>query len=172
VTRRNVGKYPLLAAKRVRGTAKDEAARLLSERRLELAEEEEKLRRLEMRRAVLAQEFETASESLFETDSGVLDVGEIDRRRGAIQFLGSRVKDCNDEVASQEDHARLAQERVDEALDALVEAARDLEVIEKHEGEWLAERRREGKRREERELQELSTHGHSARLRATSEEES
>lgn len=158
-------RYPLGAAIKVRLMARDEAVGLLAERQRLLVEEEEKLRRLEMRREVLNQERSSASDQLFDTDDGLIDVAEIDRRRGAIQFLDQRLEDCAHQIEEQESSAWLAQERVDQARQELVVASQELEVLEKHRAEWEKQRRKEEQGREERALQELTIHRFAGRRR-------
>ena len=149
--------YPMLAALSVRERARDERSELVRAAREALAEQEQLLETLVARKRVLEEEAEAARLRMFPDEGESIEVAEIDRRRGAHQFLLSRTADCEGEIASQKEVIVQAEAAVEEALDALREAAVELQVLEKHRDRWLAEKRRELARREARELEEIAT---------------
>ncbi len=161
--------YPLRAAMKVRETALERAREDLAMRQRELALEEEALRRLEVRRSVLAEELEEASQQLYQPDTGGgLEIAEISRRRGTLQFLGSRIAETDLEIHAQEKELVAASERVEAARAACAEARRELEVLEKHREDWIEEQRLEARRREARTLEEIVTNTHGSGRRARS----
>ena len=160
--------YPLQAALQVRELARDHAAQDLAEARHRLALEEESLRQLETRRLLLRRELDEAEDLLYRpTEPGGIEISEIDRRRGALEFLSQRWRDCDADVLTQEGRASRAAEEVEHALQCLLEARVNVETVEKHREDWREDLRKRERKRSQRLLEEVGAH-RSTRQRAQS----
>lgn len=147
--------------------ARDEAARYLAEKREILKreqEEEARLRReLDENRQRKAQEHDLlAREGL----SNALDANRAQQRLNFIKRLDHMADVLNTRIAAQQEKVKHAEQEVEEALQALVQASRELEVMEKHKERWTKKTKQEEDMNEQREMNEIGNIMYNARREA------
>ncbi len=143
-------KYRLQPVLDVRGKAKQAAASLVATRREQLAAAEAELTRRRQALVVCRRRQTTAQEKMLaEFESGVEAHTLVthrthlaDLRRNA-QELAAKVEDQRRAVAG-------AEAEVEKAVSALIEASKEVQVIEKHRETWHQRTRREEQLREQK----------------------
>lgn len=143
-------KYRLTPVLEVRGKAKQAAARLVATRREQLAAcEAELLRRQQalaacrQRQALAEKRMLAECEKSFEAQTLVTHRTHLADLRQSEEELISHVRDQQRAVA-------VAEMDVEKALIALIEAAKEVQVIEKHRETWRERTRREEQLREQK----------------------
>jgi flagellar export protein FliJ len=150
--------YPLQAVEDQRRRSRDAAQRVLGERLAGLAAAEERLETAREGRRTLAAEHAAAREDLYRPAvGGGLDVGRVHERRRGLDFLARRIERQEAEVERRAGEVGEAEEDVAAARRRLTAAAQELSAIEKHRARWRKEIETEGRRREEKLMDEIST---------------
>jgi flagellar export protein FliJ len=143
-------KYRLQPVLDVRERAKQEAERLVAARLAQLAEAEEELARRVREVALCRERQEAARAEMFEEMRG----GSAAARAVAHRSHLADLRALEDQLRAAADEQRGAVARCETELEAaraaLVEAAREAKVIEKHREQWRERERRDGVRREQK----------------------
>lgn len=141
---------------------KQEAERVLAQRRKELREAEERLAGLRTRQEELEAGRAARRASLLPgTSSGE----EIRRRRDDLSLAARRVEDIKDEVMAQRIQIEDRKEQVETAASALAAVAREAEVLTKHRSRGERRWNAEVERKEAIEQDEIASALHQARRR-------
>ncbi len=143
-------KYRLQPVLDVRGKAKQAAASLLATRREQLAAAEAELARRIQALAVCRQRQVTAKEKMleeFEPDAGAHT---LVTHRTHLADLRQTEKELATKVEDQRRAVLGAEAEVDKAITALIEASKEVQVIEKHRETWREHTRREELQREQK----------------------
>lgn len=143
-------KYRLQPVLGVREQAKREAERLLAARMAQLAEAEEELaRRGREVDACRARQASARAEMLDEMGGGAAAVRAL-AHRTHLADLRAQEEALRSAVEEQRGAVARCEAEVERARAALVEAAREVRVIEKHREGWRERLRRESARREQK----------------------
>lgn len=143
-------KYRLSVVLDVRAKKRDEAARFLALRRQELLEAEKELaRRLNFLEKCRQEKVEASERMTTEFDDGT-SAGSIVAHRDYLNILKEREQELIASVEEQKRVIRRAEEAVDEALDLLAEASKELKVIEKHKEKWKSSQKQEEEKQEQK----------------------
>jgi flagellar export protein FliJ len=143
-------KYRLQPVLDVRDRAKQEAARLVAARRLQVEQAEGELMRREREvTACLERQAAAQEQMLAEARSGT-EARHMVAHRTHLADLRTLEEELRARVEQQKLVVARARQDLDNALAALIEASREVQVIEKHRDDWrqrtrLAEQRREQK---------------------------
>ncbi|HEX8474436.1 MAG TPA: hypothetical protein VF666_10415 [Pyrinomonadaceae bacterium] len=143
-------KYRLQTVMEVRDRAKQEATQKVAARRAELASAEEELARREQ--AVTdcrAQQAEAQARMLRTVEDGVA-AGEVVAHRTHLADLRRLEQELIERVEQQRVAVVRAESELQNALAALIEASKELQVIEKHREGWREQTRRAEQRREQK----------------------
>ncbi len=158
-----VKKYRLEPVLGAREQAKREAERLLAARMAQLSEAEEELtrrgREVESCRARQA----AARAEMLETMSGGAAAARALAHRTHLSDLRAREEDLRAAVEEQRGVVARCETELERARAALVEAAREVRVIEKHRENWRERERRETVRREQKINDEIGAILHERR---------
>lgn len=139
----------------VRDRAKQEAARRVAARRTLLAEAEAELSRRESQVAECRDRQESVrAKMLSQFDGGTL-AHRLVSARGHLADLREQEKMLTERVAQQKQVVALAEGELENALAALVEASKELKVIEKHRDEQMRQARHTEQRREQKLADEI-----------------
>jgi flagellar export protein FliJ len=143
-------KYRLRPVLDVRQKAKQAAAKLLAARRAQLAEAEAELvRRNTAVDSCRAQQV-TAQEKMLEEVTRGLAAHGLVVHRTHLADLRRIEQELVAEVEVQRRTVAAAEAEVDKAVTALIEASKEVQVIEKHHDTWQQSTRREEQRREQK----------------------
>ena len=143
-------KYRLEVVLDARGRKKDEAARFVAVRRQELLQAEDELkRRINFLEDCRRKQKEAHEKMMSEFNAGS-QAGNIVAHRNFLQVLKDKEEELLFLVEEQKIEAKKAEERVDEALDLLAEASKELKVIEKHKEKWKEAVKREREKQEQK----------------------
>ncbi len=143
-------KYRLEVVLDVRGKKKNEAAQFLAMRRQELFEaEQELLRRQKFLEDCRRQIFESKEKMMAEFEKGT-SAGNLVAHRNYIEVLKEREEALILSVNEQKENIKRAERAVDEAIDKLAEASKELRVIEKHKDKWQQRRKKEFEKHEQK----------------------
>ena len=143
-------KYRLQPVLSVREKAKQEAAKSLATQRAQLADAEVELVR---RKAAVdecrARQVVAHEDMLEEVKQGVAAHGLV-MHRTHLADLRRVEQELIAEVEAQRRTVAAAEGEVEKAVTALIEASREVQVIEKHHESWQQNARREDERREQK----------------------
>lgn len=134
----------------MRERTRDDAALYLADCRRELSLAENELQR--RRQAVencRREQLETQRDLLEKSQSGMKSSEMVRYRQHLSDLRESEVK-LLEEVEEQKKVVARAEQKVEKALDALNEAAKEVKVIEKHRENWQIEQKIETERREQK----------------------
>ena len=143
-------KYRLKTVLDLRQRAKQEAARWLARRREELAAAQAELVRRELAVVACQQEQKVKHAKLLEKLADGLEVNKAVNHRAHLADLRDQEKRLQVAVAEQKLAAQRAENEVEKAVDGLIKATREAQVIEKHQEGWRVKTRREDERREQK----------------------
>lgn len=159
-------KYRLQVVLKVREKKKDEAARFVAKRREELFEAEQELLLCKSFLKDCRQQISDANNRMMsEFDDGIA-AGNIVAHRNFLQVLKEREQELIISVENQKAEVRKAEIAVDEALNKLSEASKELKVIEKHKDRWIETKKTELKKRDQKLSDEIGAilHQNSKKL--------
>src|SRR5262245_26857902 len=143
-------KYRLQPVLEVRDQAKQAAARLVATRREQLvAAETELARRLEEVRKSQQRQVE-ARQRLLEESSKEVEAQLLQTHRTHLADLRRIEEELTEKVAEQRTVVAAANQELEQAISALIEASREVQVIEKHRETWQQKTRREEQVREQK----------------------
>ena len=148
--------YPLQALLRRREAAKLAAARALGEALLAADREAQSLTREQAARDALLADRGRRACHLYDSDPcGMLPLPLTLKRSEDLRFLHDRWQEASSLVVARKDALARAEAHVDARRQSLVEADRQLRIVEKHHETWLCDWRKEMTRREERGAEEI-----------------
>lgn len=143
-------KYRLEVVLDVRGKKRDQAAQFVAICRQKLADEELEL---ENRKNILAdcrrQIYEAKGKMLAEFDDGTM-AGNIVAHRNFVESLKDHEQILQQNVETQKINVGNAEQVVEDAVDKLAEASKELKVIETHKGNWKQTQKREFEKKEQK----------------------
>jgi flagellar export protein FliJ len=143
-------KYRLQPVLSVRERAKQAAAQALATRREQLiAAEAELARRLDVLAACRARQ-STAQQKMLEDSTDGAGVALLVIHRTHLADLRRIEKELIAEVEAQRSAVAAAEIEVEKAITTLIEASREVQVIEKHQESWQQRTKREEARREQK----------------------
>lgn len=156
-------KYRLQSVLGAREQAKREAERLLAARMRQLAEAEEELTR-RLRAVEACRERQAAAHAeMFQTMSGGAAAVRALAHRTHLADLRAEEETLRATVEEQRGVVARCEAELERARAALVEAAREVRVIEKHKENWHERERRESLRREQKLNDEIGAILHERR---------
>jgi len=144
------GKYKLQTILDLRERAKQERARIVTARRAALAEAEEELVRRERSLADCKAQQSDAQAQMLEAAGGAAEASRLVAHRTHLADLRLTEQQLTVEVDQQRLSVSRAEKEVEKALAALVEAYKELRVIEKHREGWRQQMGRTEARREQK----------------------
>lgn len=158
-------KYRLQAVQDMRQRAKDQAAELVALRRQELADAETELKR--RKKAVLEcrKNQEIQAEKLMTEFLKGVTAQSIIGHRTYIDALKDEEKILRNRVDEQQLVVEKAEQQVEIAVQALVEATKELKVIETHREKWETETRKELERKEQKMNDEIGSNLYQRKLK-------
>jgi len=140
-----------------REALKEEARRALAAAIQDVARETEVLREKEEALSGLVRDREEYARHLYDPDEqGMLPIPLIEKRTEGLRFLEARVGEAFRAVEEQKKALDRAELELEARRGALVEADRELKVVEKHHENWLADWKRETARKEQRQSEEIT----------------
>jgi flagellar biosynthesis chaperone FliJ len=155
--------YPLQAVLVQRQAAKDGARHRLAEALREVARAEEALQERRKARDAHRADAEERRSTLYEPDAGgSLSMPAVNQRTEALRYVEDQVNQASRAVEEQEQVLARAESTVSECRGALLDADRELRVVEKNHEAWLEEWKREAARSEQREAEEVVTARYAA----------
>ena len=98
---------------------------------------------------------------------GPVEIRRLCEEQEEVEFRRLRLRELAEAIGLRESELERARQRVESSREALVEASRAVEVLDKHYEGWCREIRRRQQRREQRRRNEMST---SLWLRRNAEE--
>ena len=143
-------KYRLQPVLDVRGKAKQAAARLVATRREQLAAAEEELARRRQELADCRRRQVTAREKMLEEFDPDVEANTLVVHRTHLADLRRTEQELVAKVEDQRRAVAAAEAEVERAVDALIEASKEVQVIEKHRDNWRERTRREEQLREQK----------------------
>jgi len=150
-------RYPLQAVRDQREALKEGAKRALAAAVQAAAREAEILIEKERARDALLRERAERALHLYDPDAaGLLPISLIEKRTEGLRFLDGRIDEARQAVEAQKQAKQRAEAEVENRRGALVEADRELKVVEKHHETWLADWKREAGRKEQRQSEEIT----------------
>jgi hypothetical protein len=150
-------RYPLQAVVDQREALKEEAKRALAAALEAAAREAQALTEREEALEAARRGREEFARRLYEPDErGMLDLPTIEKRTEGLRFLEERVREAFRAVEEQRTVLERAEHEADARRSGLVEADRELKVVEKHHENWLADWKRESARQEQRQSEEIT----------------
>lgn len=150
-------RYPLQAVVDQREALKEEAKRALATAIQAVGRETEVLREKEERRTAAQNDRDEHARHLYDPDeSGTLPIPLIEKRTEGLRFLEARAGEAFRAVEEQQKVLDRAEREVEARRASLVEADRELKVVDKHHENWLAEWKRETARQEQRQSEEIT----------------
>jgi flagellar export protein FliJ len=158
-------RYKLQPVLNVREKAKQEAARVVAARRSQLAEAEAELVRREQELADCRARQTAAQSQMAEAVKEGAEIRHLVIHRTHLADLRESEQQLMRAVEQQTATVAFAEREVDKAVDALIEAAKELQVVEKHREGWQQRLRREDARREQKLNDEMGTILHERRSR-------
>ena len=143
-------KYRLQPVLDVRGKAKQAAASLVATRREQLAAAETILLRRRQELADCHQRQTTAQERMLKEFERAVDAHTLVTHRTHLADLRRTEQELAAKVEEQRRAVVGAEAEVEKALTALIEASREVQVIEKHRETWRERTRREEQLRDQK----------------------
>lgn len=148
------GKYRLQAVLDVRARAQQEAGKTIALRRTELAEAELELRQRLAAAQHCRQQQQTAQVTLRQTLARGTRIRTINLHRTHLADLRLRESALQEAVEKQRAVVFCAEQALEQARVNLIEAAKQVRVIEKHRDNWQREQRRAGEHSEQKAMDE------------------
>jgi flagellar export protein FliJ len=143
-------KYRLEPVLMVRDKAKQDAAQHLATCRELLTSVIDELKRREDAVVICRREQVLTQENMFKASSNGMQVKEFLKFREHLANLRIREEELLAEVEQQKMAVSRAEKEVEKATECLIEAAKEVQVIEKHQEAWLKESKRNEDRREQK----------------------
>lgn len=143
-------KYKLQRLLEMRERTRDDAALFLTECRRELTATENELNKRKKSVENCRREQAETQNGLIEKSQSGMKSSEIVRYRQRLADLRESEKSLIAAVEEQKAVVLRAEQKVDKALNALNEAAKEVKVIEKHRENWQTEKKIESERREQK----------------------
>lgn len=143
-------KYRLQPVVDERERARDEAARQLEVSRERLAEAERELARRVRAVELCREEQQTAHERMSQELSQGAEARRLVAHRAHLSELRENEKTLVTQVEQQRSHVARAETEVERALQVVIEAAKELKVIEKHREGWRERVKREHEQQEQK----------------------
>lgn len=134
----------------VRDKAKQDAAERVAQRRSQLTEAEAELSRREQAVTDCRAQQRAAQSAMMQNVEKGTAARQLVAHRTHLADLRRAETELLERVKQQQSLVARATSELDVALNALVEAARELQVIERHREEWVARTQRETARREQK----------------------
>lgn len=150
-------KYKLQAVLNVRDRARQEASRLLAARRAQLAAEEEELARRQQAVADCREQQTVAQAKMIEQANAGTEARQLVMYRAHLADLRRQEGELVAAADEQRERVKRAEAEVDKAIAALIEASKELQVMEKHRQSWREQTRLEEARREQKTNDEIGT---------------
>jgi flagellar export protein FliJ len=147
--------YRLQQVLNVRDRAKQDAARHLALRRAQLAEAEAELAQREQAVSNCQSRQVAAHEKMMQEASGGIEAGQALAHRTHLADLRRLEQELKVRVEQQKTVVERAQAEVEKALTTLIEASKELQIIEKHREEWSQRTRLETERRAQKSGDEI-----------------
>ena len=144
------GKYRLQSVLDVRERAKQEATRLVAQRRAQLAEAEEELARREGDLAACRERQRAAQQKMLRESERGAQARRVVAHRTHLADLRVQEQELMAAVEGQRGVVARAERELDGALAALAEASKELRVIETHRENWREGERKSGLKREQK----------------------
>jgi flagellar export protein FliJ len=156
-------KYRLQPVLEVRDQAKQAASRLVATRREQLiAAETELARRVEEVRKCQQRQGE-ARQRLLQESSKEVEAQVLQAHRTHLADLRRIEQELNEKAAEQRNVVAAANQELEQAIAELIEASREVQVIEKHRETWQQKTRREEQLREQKVGDEIGAVTHRLR---------
>jgi flagellar export protein FliJ len=143
-------KYRLQPVLDVRGKAKQAAATLLANKREQLVLAETELTRRKQTLAACLRRQTIAQGRMLEEFQRGVDANTMVAHRTHLADLRRNAEELATRVEDQRRAVTSAEAEVDRAVTALIEASREVQVIEKHRENWQQHSRREEQLREQK----------------------
>ncbi len=153
-------KYRLQPVLDVRGKTKQAAAKLLATRRAQLADAEIELVRRQAAVSTCRAQQTTAQERMMDDVKQGAPAHGLVMHRTHLADLRRVEKELVAEVEAQHLAVAAAEVEVEKSVSALIEASKEVQVIEKHNESWQENARREEERREQKLGDEIGMIGH------------
>lgn len=150
-------KWKLQPVLDVRDKAKQQAARTVAARRAQLEEAQAELARRERALAACREQQAAAQSRMMEEIKQGLTAGAAVSHRTHLADLRQLEEELMSEVEKQTATVARAEQELEKALNALIEASKELKVIEKHRENWHATERREEAHRTQKLQDEIGT---------------
>ena len=149
-------KYRLQIVLERKEEARDEAARHLAEMREQLHKEQQEEARLrEELRQNRERQREEYENMLKGGPTGGLNVSETHQALNYIKYLDVKAKELDGAIEVQKIRVQKAEKAVEEALQELIQASRELQVMQKHKERWEKKMRFERERKDQEETNEI-----------------
>lgn len=157
--------YKLQPLLDMRGRAKQEATRRVAARRTQLAEAEAELTQREQAVADCRAQQAAAQEEMMREVKGGVQARRVVAHRTHLADLRQIEQDLRGQLEQQKTVVLRAESELENALAALIEASKELQVIEKHRQEWNQRTQRAEQRRQQKLSDEIGSiiHGRQRR---------
>ena len=156
-------RYRLQPVLDVRDRAKQEAAQRVAARRAQLAVAEAELARRQHLVARCRADQALAQQRMMDQAVKGIEASKMVLHRTHCAGLKEREQELLGEVERQQSIVRQAEEDLENAITAFVEASKEVQVIEKHRQSWRERTRRESVRHEQRLNDEIGAIIHTRR---------
>jgi len=143
-------KYRLEVVLDVRSKKKDEAAQFLAICRQELREAKRELERRKVFLEDCRKQMADARKRMMTEFGDGTSAGNIVAHRDYLGMLKSREQDIIESLEEQSVVIKNAEKAVDDALEKLVDASKELQVIEKHQEKWKKSIKRKANKDEQK----------------------
>lgn len=143
-------KYRLQPVLDVRGQAKQAAARLVAARREQLAAAQAELFRRQQALAECRQRQAAVQEKMLEEFDGSAEARTLVTYRTHLADLRQTEQELLERVEAQCRACESAEAEVEKAVAALIEASKEVQVIEKHRENWHQRAQRDERHREQK----------------------
>jgi flagellar export protein FliJ len=150
-------KYKLQPVLDVRDRAKQEASRVVAARRAKVAEAEAELARREQSLADCHAQQETAQAKMMQEIGSGAEAHQVVTHRTHLADLRRVEEELKQQIEQQKQVVARADSELETSLAALIEASKELRVIEKHREGWSERTRLEGQRREQKLSDEIGS---------------
>lgn len=152
-----MSKYRLQKVLDQRGRLKQEAARALALRREQLEAERAELRQRREAVAACQAQHDAALARMLDEAVGGMEAKDIINYRTHLSDLRRLKDELAERVEQQLAVVALAEREVEKAIAGLIEATKEVKVIEKHRGNWEQTSRREEARRQQKTSDEIGS---------------
>lgn len=149
-------KYRLQIVLDQKEEARDQAATVLQEKKENLKKEQEKAD--EIRRNLEATKARREKEYLEMTQGslkGGIEVDDAQRRLNFIKSLDAKEKRLQEDLSVQIKRVKKAEQEVEIALQDLIQASRELQVMQRHKENWEKEVKRRQEEKDQNEMNEI-----------------